>query len=526
MATVVKSMATSGVDGFMVEIEVSVIRGQQQMLSIIGLPDQAIKEAGERIQAAIESCGYDIPKDKVIISLAPGNRKKRGSHFDLGMIVALLYQTDQISPKNLAEYAFIGELALDGRIRPCNGVLSMVTEARKRGIRSVIVPYENRGEAESVTGIRVFPVKTLPDTIRFLEGRLDLSRQEEEEEQRRKDLATGTLLPAGGALSSGLDFADVKGQDELIEAIVLGAAGGHNILMIGEPGCGKTMIAQRIPTILPEMSEKEALEVTKIHSISGLLDAGAGLLKDRPFRAPHHNVSLNALIGGGSYAQPGEVSLAHNGVLFLDELAEFSRSTLDALRQPMEDKRVTISRVNGTNSYPANFMFVAAMNPCPCGYYPSKRCRCTDYEIIHYRGKISGPILERIDIQKSVAHVDYFELDEKKGGYSSTELRKRVEQAREIQQERFREDSSVNCNAQMTTSMIQKYCKLDDECRDILKKASEQYGYSARVIHKLLRLARTSADLAGAESIRREDVIRTLACRDLDVSSSQMYAIK
>ena len=242
-------------------------------------------------------------------------------------------------------------------------------------------------------------------------------------------------------------------------------------------------------------------------------------------RAPHHNVSLNAMIGGGSYAQPGEVSLAHNGVLFLDELAEFSRSTLDALRQPMEDKRVTISRVNGTNSYPANFMFVAAMNPCPCGYYPSKKCRCTDYEIIHYRGKISGPILERIDIQKSVAHVDYFELNEKKSGISSAELRARVEKARGIQQERFKNDKEVNCNAQMTTTMIQKHCKVDEECTQILKNASEKYGYSARVIHKLLRLARTSADLEGVENIRREDVIRVLNCRDLDVSSSQMYAI-
>ena len=536
MAITVKSIAISGVDGFMVEIEASTIRGQQQSLAIIGLPDQAIKEAGERIQAAIEACGYDFPKDKSIISLAPGDKKKRGSHFDLGMIIALLFQTDQISPKNLSEYAFIGELALDGRIRPCAGVLSMVTEARKCGIKAVIVPYENRKEAESVSGIKVCPVQTLQDTVRFLEGRLELFKQQAEDDcsndgYSKKGISTeatgGYSKPeeSGESINSDMDFADVKGQDELIEAIVLGAAGGHNILMLGEPGCGKTMIAQRIPTILPRMTEKESLEVTKIHSISGLLDAGTGLLKMRPFRTPHHNVSLNALIGGGSYAQPGEVSLAHNGVLFLDELAEFSRSTLDALRQPMEDKRVTISRVNGTNSYPANFMFVAAMNPCPCGYYPSKKCRCTDYEIIHYRGKISGPILERIDIQKSVAHVDYFELNDKNSSCSSSELRERVERARMIQQERFKNDKEVNCNAQMTTTMIQTYCKLDDESMQILKEASEKYGYSARVIHKLLRLARTSADLDGSGNIRREDVIRVLNCRDLDVSSSQMYAI-
>lgn len=531
LAITVKSMAISGVDGFMVEIEASTIRGQQQALSIIGLPDQAIKEAGQRIQAAIESCGYDFPKDKSIISLAPGDKKKRGSHFDLGMIIALLYQTDQISPKNLSDYAFIGELALDGRIRPCTGVLSMVTEARKCGVKSVIVPYENRQEAESVTGIKVCPVQTLPDTVRFLEERLDLNTQyKSKDSSHNRSMSENDTKSFDGAgnskcINNDIDFSDVKGQDKLIETIVLGAAGGHNILMLGEPGCGKTMIAQRIPTILPRMTEKESLEVTKIHSISGLLDAGTGLLKRRPFRAPHHNVSLNALIGGGSYAQPGEVSLAHNGVLFLDELAEFSRSTLDALRQPMEDKRVTISRVNGTNSYPANFMFVAAMNPCPCGYYPSKKCRCTDYEIIHYRGKISGPILERIDIQKSVAHVDYFELNDKKSSCSSAQLRERVESARRIQEERFKNDNEVNCNAQMTTTMIQKYCKLDEECTRILKNASEKYGYSARVIHKLLRLARTSADLEGAENIRREDIIRVLGCRDLDVSSSQMYAV-
>ncbi len=527
MAIAVKSMATLGVNGFMVEIEATVIRGQQQMISIIGLPDQAIKEAAERMQAAIESCGYDLPKDKTIISLAPGNRKKRGSHFDLGMIIALLYQTDQIAPKNLSDYAFIGELSLDGRIRPCNGILSMVTEAKKCGVKTVVVPYENRQEAFSVTGIHICPVKSLPDTIKFLENRSN----PEKEYGKNSNTAAGSddknqcAEYLDNTISDEIDFSDVKGQDELIEAVLLAAAGGHNILMIGEPGCGKTMIAQRIPHILPKMSEKESLEVTKIHSISGFLAAGAGLLTKRPFRAPHHNISLNALIGGGSYAQPGEVSLAHNGVLFLDELAEFSKSTLDALRQPMEDKRVTISRVNGTNSYPANFMFVAAMNPCPCGFYPSKRCRCTDYEIMHYRGKISGPILDRIDIQKNVARTDYFELSDKKSRYTSAELRERVEKARKIQQERYKNDEQVNCNAQMTVGMIQKYCKLDEECTRILKKASEEYGYSARVIHKLLRLARTSADLEGVEQIRTEDIIRVLKCRDLDVSSSKMYTV-
>lgn len=518
MATVVKSMATSGVDGFMVEIEASTIRGQQQMISIIGLGDQAVKEAGERMQAAIESCGYEIPKDKVILSLAPGNRKKKGSHFDLGMSIALLFQTDQIAPKNLGDYAFIGELSLDGRIRPCNGVLSMLTEARKCGVKAVVVPFDNRKEAETISGIRICPVRSLPDTVRFLEGKLDLTKQDD------GDIDFLMKGEQGSPVGS-MDFSDVKGQEGLIEAIVLGAAGGHNILMIGGPGCGKTMIAQRIPTILPRMTEKESLESTKIHSIAGLLEAGKGLLTDRPFRAPHHNVSLNALIGGGTFAQPGEVSLAHNGVLFLDELAEFSRSSLDGLRQPMEDKRITIARVNGTNSYPANFMLVAAMNPCPCGYYPTKKCRCTDYEIIHYRGKISGPILERIDIQKSVDQVDYFELSEKQSKWTSAQLREKVEKARRIQQERFRDDPGVSCNAQMSTAMIQKYCHLDEGSTKILRSASEKYGYSARVIHKLLRLARTSADLDGRDRISEQDIVRVLRCRDLDTSNSKMYTI-
>lgn len=508
-------MSVQGIEGFEIEVEATTIRGQQQMISIIGLGDQAVKEAGERIQAALEFCGYEIPKEKVIISLAPGNRRKKGSHYDLAMTIALLQQTEQICVKKIESYAMIGELSLNGRIRPCNGILPMVTEAKNCGIKSVIVPYENWKEAESVTDIEVIGIRTLREAVQFLEG-------------KKIPLKEGNMeyVQHDGTVQWGVDFSDVKGQSELIDAIVLGAAGGHNVLMIGEPGCGKTMIAERIPTILPLMTEKEALEITKIHSISGLLPEKHGLMINRPFRAPHHNISLNALIGGGSFAQPGEVSLSHNGVLFLDELAEFSKSTLDALRQPLENKKVTISRVNGTNTYPANFMLVAAMNPCPCGYYPGSRCRCTDYEILHYRGKISGPILERIDIQKNVKHVDYFSLSEEKSEQTSADLREKVENARRIQQERFKDETSINCNAQMNTPMIQKYCKLDEESTKILKSASEKYGYSARVIHKLIRLARTAADLRDAENISKEDIIFVLNCRDLDKSNNDMYVIK
>ena len=479
MATVVKSMSVEGIDGFEVEVEATTIRGQQQSISIIGLGDQAVKEAGERMQAALEFCGYEIPKEKVIISLAPGNKRKKGSHYDLAIAIALLQQTEQITTKELDKYALIGELSLNGVLRPCNGILPMVTEAKNRGIEAVIIPCRNWKEAENVTGIKVYGMENLRDTIRFLEGRSEPPAMSEKTETFKKTVRTERL-----------DFADVKGQEA--------AKRGHNILMIGEPGCGKTMIAERISTILPKMTEKEALEVTKIHSISGLLQPDHGLVSERPFRAPHHNVSLNALIGGGSYAQPGEVSLAHNGVLFLD----------------------------GTNTYPSNFMFVAAMNPCPCGYHPSPRCKCTDYEIVHYRGKISGPILERIDIQKTVRHVNYFSLSDEKSTQTSTELRSLVEKARKIQQERFKEDEFVNCNAQMTTAMIQKYCKLDEESTEMLKNASEKFGYSARVIHKLLRLARTAADLRNSVNIEQEDVRRVLNCRDLDKSNNEMYVIQ
>lgn len=511
MATMVKSYAIEGINGFDVSIEVKTLDGLP-MISVIGLPDQAVKEAAERIQSAIDESGYEFPKKKIIISLAPGDRKKRGSHFDLAMAIGLLRESEAITVKKLEQVAFIGELSLNGELRACHGILPMIIAARKSGIKHIIVPYSNIQEAKLVKDMTIYGFENLTQVIRFLEGKDVEVKKPVEAKPETMD-------------KSVLDFADVKGQKELIEAVVLAAAGGHNLLMVGEPGCGKTMIAQRIPTILPLMTEEECLEVTKIYSVSGLVNKDNSLIKERPFRAPHHNASLNALIGGGVNALPGEVSLAHNGVLFLDELAEFSRRTLDALRQPIEDKKVSISRVNGMNTFPANFMFVAAMNPCPCGYYPSSKCRCTDYEIIKYRGKISGPIMDRIDIQKEVHPVDYFQLKDATPNPSSKELRERVEHARKIQQERYADVEGVNCNAQMSTSMIQKYCHMDDELTSILREQCEKYGYSARVIHKLLRLARTSADLDGAENIRKEDILKVLDCRDLDKSNSKMMVV-
>ncbi len=512
MATVVKSFAIQGIDAYRVDIETKLLTGQP-MISVIGMGDVAVKEAADRIQSAIDESGYVFPKKRVIISLAPGDKKKRGSHFDLAMAIGVLQEGECVSARKLAEYGFIGELCLDGGIRGCSGILPMILAAKQAGIRKMIVPAANSREARLVKGMEIYGFSKLTDVLAYLEGK-----------QEFREMPLTAEKP--GDEEAALDFSDVKGQEDVVDAALLAAAGGHNMLMIGEPGCGKTMIAQRIATILPKMTEAECLEVTKIYSISGLLPSGNALLRNRPFRAPHHNASMNALIGGGVNALPGEVSLAHNGVLFLDELAEFSRRTLDALRQPVEDKQVSVARVNGTHTYPANFMFVTAMNPCPCGYYPGSKCRCTDYEIIKYRGKISGPIMDRIDIQKQVHSVDFFEMKTQQAGRSSDALRSQVERARQIQQQRYRDAEGVNCNAQMTTSMLQKYCVLDAESLQLLKKTSEQYGYSARVIHKLLRLARTSADLSGAESIRYEDIKKVLGCRDLDESNSKMMVVK
>ena len=513
MATMVKSFAIQGIDGYVVDIQTKIIEGQP-MISVIGMGDLAVKEAAERITSAIDESGYSMPKKKIIINLAPGDRKKRGAHFDLAMAVCLLQQNGDIGAKELDQYGFIGELSLDGSLRGCNGVLPMIIAAKRDGIRNIIIPEENREEARLVHDIKVYSFACLKDVILFLEGKR-CDDTEKENNRTKNDIDEEKCL----------DFADVRGQNDLIQAVVLAAAGGHNMLMLGEPGCGKTMIASRIPSILPEMSEEECLEVTKIQSISGMLRKNHGLITKRPFRAPHHNVSLNALIGGGTNALPGEVSLAHNGVLFLDELTEFSRRTLDSLRQPIEDKKVSISRVNGMNTYPANFMFVSAMNPCPCGYFPSSKCRCTDYEIIKYRSKISGPIMDRIDIQKEVKAVGYFDIADSTFSPSSKELRKKVKNARNIQKERYRNETGIHCNAQMTTSMIQKYCKLDDESTRYLKENCEKYGYSARVIHKILRMARTGADLSGASNIRYEDIVRVLSYRDLDQSNSKLMVV-
>ena len=510
MATVVKSFSVDGIEGFPIEIEASLIQGMP-CISIIGLGDQAVQEAGDRIRAAVIGSGYRIPASKLILSLAPGDQKKSGSHYDLGMAVAMLIESGQIKAESLPDYGLIGELSLNGNLRPTNGILPMVIKAKEVGVKRIVVPAENEVEAKLISGIEVVGLRTLPQVIDLLAGReVSVIKDDPAEEKAGKYEK---------------DFSEVHGQDEIIETVALGVAGGHNILMIGEPGCGKTMIAERIPTIMPQMTEKEALDVTKIQSVVGMLAPNHALVTARPFRAPHHNASLNSLIGGGNPAMPGEVSLAHNGVLFFDELPEFQRSALEALRQPMENKNVTIARVNGTHTYPANFMFVAAMNPCPCGYFPGKKCHCSDYEIRQYRRKISGPILDRIDIQKTVKPVGYFDMLNSPATYSSAALRELVSKAREIQIRRFAAYENVNSNSQMSASLIRDFCRLDSESEELLKSASSINGYSARVINKLLRVARTAADMRGTADIEKQDVARVLRCRDLDMENAGLYTV-
>ncbi|MEG0371488.1 MAG: YifB family Mg chelatase-like AAA ATPase, partial [Clostridium sp.] len=413
LASVVNSFFISGIEGALAHIETETLFGKP-MVSIVGLGDLAIREAKDRLEAAIIRSDFDFPKMKIVINLSPCDIKKSGSHFDLPMAIGLLLQSKQITIDAIDTFAFIGELSLNGELRGCTGVLPMVICAKEMGVNNIILPISNLREAELVEGINAFGFRNLKDVTDYVQKIKPYEPIPKTDYSSVKKDHT-------------LDFIDVKGQDSTIQFITLAAAGGHNFLMIGSPGCGKSMIAKRIPSILPSMTHEESLEVTKIYSVSGLLRNKGNLVEERPFRTPHHNASLNSLIGGGLNATPGEVSLAHNGVLFLDEFGEFAKKTLDALRQPIEDGIVTISRVRKTNTYPARIMLVSAMNPCPCGYYGESKCRCSDYEILKYRDRISGPIMDRIDIQKRVNPVSFTDITEAKGGVSSEKIRSLVE---------------------------------------------------------------------------------------------------
>lgn len=512
VASVVNCFAIAGIDGYVTKIETDTIFGQPSV-SIVGLGDAAIKESRERLEAAITHEKYDFPKMKVVINLAPSDIKKSGSHFDLAIAVGILIQTKQIIVDEINIFGFIGELSLNGELRPCLGILPMAMEAKNRGIINLIVPKENVREASLVKGINIFGFDNLKEVIEFI---TKISEYQEEKTFTKEFVLERDSI---------LDFEDVQGQDSVIDYIVAAAAGGHNFILSGSPGCGKSMIAKRLPTILPHMTEEEALEVTKLYSVAGLLKNRGILIEKRPFRSPHHNASMNSIIGGGNNAKPGEISLAHNGVLFLDEIAEFNRIVLESLRQPMEDRSVTVSRVKFSHTYPANFMLAAAMNPCSCGYYGEERCHCTDYEVLKYRNKISGPILDRIDIQKYVKPVNFINLANYKKGRSSKELRAAVERARNIQVLRYKKISNVNCNAQMNSALIKEFCILDEDSKEILQKCYDKYKYSARSFNKFLKVSRTFADMNGTINIRKEDILKALMCRDLEKEYSNMIVV-
>lgn len=512
MASVVNSFAISGIDAYVVKIETDTIYGQPSV-SIVGLGDAAVKEAKERLEASIIHFKYEFPKMKIVINLAPGDIKKSGSHFDLAMAIGLLIQSNQIKAEDIQNFGFIGELSLNAELRACTGILPMAMEAKNKGISNLIVPRDNMQEASLVKGINIFGFEKLTDVISFLEG---VSPYSSLDNLKVDHIIQKSYLH---------DFEDVQGQDAVIEFIVAAAAGGHNLIMSGAPGCGKSMIAKRIPTILPSMTEEEALDVTKIYSVAGILKNRGSLITERPFRAPHHNASTNSLVGGGNNAMPGEISLSHNGVLFLDEIAEFNKKTLDALRQPLEDNKVTISRVKYTHVYPSNFMLIAAMNPCPCGYYGQQRCHCTDYEVLKYRQRLSGPILDRIDIQKYVQPVEFMKLSDYSKGTSSSELREKVEYARNIQRERYKNIEKVNSNGEMTPALIKEFCLLEEESTKLLQMAFDRFKYSARTFHKFLKLSRTFADMDGSEKVRKQDIAKALMCRDLDKERVNMVVV-
>ncbi|RCK74047.1 MAG: MG(2+) CHELATASE FAMILY PROTEIN / ComM-related protein [Ignavibacteriae bacterium] len=507
MLSQVLSSATYGINAHIVKVETNIEKGLYSFV-VVGLPDNAVKESRERVIAAIKNTFTKIPNMKITVNLAPADIKKEGSAYDLPIAVGILSALEIIKNDLLNEFVILGELALDGSLRPVHGVLPIAVEVKKNNLKGMILPKENAKEAAMVEGIDVYPMSSLSETVDFLNGeyeilkpfKIDMNEVFSQERQYS------------------IDFSDVKGQENVKRALEVAAAGAHNIIMIGPPGSGKTMLAKRLPTILPPMTFEEAIETTKIHSVAGTLPPNSALVATRPFRAPHHTISDSALVGGGTIPRPGEISLAHHGVLFLDELPEFARNVLEVLRQPLEDAKITVSRSKMTLEFPANFMLVCAMNPCPCGFYtdPTKECTCTQMQIQKYMAKISGPLLDRIDLHIEVPAVKYKDLSSKSQGESSAAIRERVIVAREIQMRRFSGRKGLFSNADMQSKDIKEFCQIDSAGEELLKMAITKLGLSARAYDRILKVSRTIADLAKSEDIKPEHISEAIQYRTLD----------
>ena len=498
--------AVQGIDATIITIEVNSSRGIKFFL--VGLPDSAVKESHERIVSALQVNGYKFPTCQIVINMAPADIRKEGSSYDLPLAIGILAATGTINSDKLGKYLLIGELSLDGSLQPVKGALPIAIAARAQGFEGFILPKQNAREAAVVNNLQVYGVDNITEVIDFFNGKKELiptivnTREEFYQNQ----------------INFPFDFSDVKGQENVKRALEVAAAGGHNLIMIGAPGSGKSMMATRLPSILPPLSLGESLETTKIHSVAGKLNKDSSLIATRPFRSPHHTISQVAMVGGGASPQPGEISLAHNGVLFLDELPEFNRSVLEVLRQPLEDRQITISRAKYTLNYPASFMLVASMNPCPCGYYnhPTRNCVCNPGQVQKYLNKISGPLLDRIDIQIEIVPVPFEKISEQQPGESSASIRERVIRARQIQTERFANYPRIHCNAQMTSKLLHQYAQPDSQGLQLLKNAMTRLNLSARAYDRILKVARTIADLEGSESIRSQHLAEAIGYRNLD----------